>query len=413
MGWDCAAASDRCTGCSASVEGGGNLGCGHCVLASLTGEVVNAAGGAAACRREACHSGGQWMELAVSNAADESDCMNKCQLHPEATAMQYKPGSCACLALGDGVVFQDAINGIHMDDDDRSCTICDLSVICHKETCHNDGHWIEVDFPLTLEISGCQRQCMLHDEATGFQYNDDGWCGCLVLADDVEFADAIVGENIHDSVSACTVCDINIHRNRVPAPPPPVCTFAWNEDADESCNLDTGACAGCYPCFMYDNSQWGGSGSGTSNHQGSSCGCIDANEDSDDGLPFFAGHCRSGYTGCSGCTPACDHCVAPAPPPPNVCEYAWNPTGQYTCAGRSEGGADMKANGANDGSIAQMELFGLDSYGGICFELCYECWLHDNSDWGGEGCGCFEDDPSGAACVPAARARISVFEPCS
>ena len=147
MGWDCVAANDRCTGCSANVEGGGNLGCGQCVLASLTGEVVNAAGGTAACRREACHSGGQWMELAVSNSADESDCMNRCQLHPEATAMQYQPGSCACLALGDGLFFNDAITGVHIDSEDTSCTICDLSTICHTETCHNDGHWIEVDFP--------------------------------------------------------------------------------------------------------------------------------------------------------------------------------------------------------------------------------------------------------------------------
>ena len=254
---------------------------------------------------------------------------------------------------------------------------------------------------------------MRHPEATGFQYNDDGWCGCLVLADDVEFADAIVGDSIHPDVSACTICDMNTHRNKVPPPPPPVCEFGWNEDAHESCVVATGDCGACYGCWMASNDGWGGAGSLTSNHQGLACGCMES--DDDDTVAdsaYNAIHCGGGYFGCAGCAPACEHCVAPAPPPPNVCEYAWNPS-IPSCALQSEGGADMKALGANDGAIAQMDLFGLDSYGGICTTLCYECWMHDNSDWGGEGCGCFEDDPSGAACVPAARARISVFEPCS
>ena len=348
-----------------------------------------------------------WMEIAVTNEASATDCMDRCQLHPEATAMQYKPGSCACLSIGDGLYFSDAITGINIDGDDTDCVICDLSTICHNDVCHNDGHWIEVAFPTATEISGCRRQCMLHDEATSFQYNDSGWCGCMVLAEDVVFADAIVGDNMHPEVSACTVCDLNTHRSKAPAPPPPVCQFAWNEDADESCIVETGGCGACYDCFMYDNSLWGGAGSGVANHQGLACGCIEAPETlaewADHDMSWI--HCGGGYFGCSGCSPACDHCVAPAPPPPNECKYAWGGSNHYSCVAPSEGGADARAMTAGrpgeDGANAEMEAHGYT--GGICYELCYECWVHNNADWGGEGCGCFEDDDSGAACVSTYR----------
>eukprot|EP01043_Picozoa_sp_COSAG02_P065711 COSAG02_NODE_9999_length_2054_cov_2.420972_2_plen_253_part_00 len=63
-------------------------------------------------------------------------------------------------------------------------------LICHGETCHNDGHWVEVAFGEYSTIEECQALCACHQEATSMQYNDDGWCGCMTL-DDVTFADAI------------------------------------------------------------------------------------------------------------------------------------------------------------------------------------------------------------------------------
>ena len=50
---------------------------------------------------------------------------------------------------------------------------------CYADTCHNDGHWVEVAFPDADNIDSCQNQCALHPEATSFQYNDGGWCGWL------------------------------------------------------------------------------------------------------------------------------------------------------------------------------------------------------------------------------------------
>jgi hypothetical protein len=51
---------------------------------------------------------------------------------------------------------------------------------CQPNTCHNDGHWIEVAFPEVDDIDSCQSECATHPEATSFQYNDGGWCGCMV-----------------------------------------------------------------------------------------------------------------------------------------------------------------------------------------------------------------------------------------
>ena len=103
--------------------------------------------------------------------------------------------------MGDDVAFDEAINsGQHLGPW-TACTICDLSSMCFYETCHNDGHWVEVDFPDTggqtgtAGLASCRDQCISHSEATAFQFNDDGWCGCMVLDGDISFADAVGGEH--------------------------------------------------------------------------------------------------------------------------------------------------------------------------------------------------------------------------
>lgn len=40
------------------------------------------------------------------------------------------------------------------------------------------------------------------------QFNYDGWCGGMVLEDDVQFVDAIDGEHIHDEATECTICNV-------------------------------------------------------------------------------------------------------------------------------------------------------------------------------------------------------------
>jgi hypothetical protein len=53
---------------------------------------------------------------------------------------------------------------------------------CHSLTCHNDGSFVEVGFPTTAtDICSCQEECIAHPDATAFQFNDDGWCGCLKM----------------------------------------------------------------------------------------------------------------------------------------------------------------------------------------------------------------------------------------
>ena len=51
------------------------------------------------------------------------------------------------------------------------------------------GHWQEVSFPKVQGMKGCIEQCQLHPEAAGMQFNDDGWCGCLKLAEGTTWRD--------------------------------------------------------------------------------------------------------------------------------------------------------------------------------------------------------------------------------
>ena len=47
----------------------------------------------------------------------------------------------------------------------------DAAFNCHADTCHNDGHWVEVAFPEVEEFYGCQSECIAHPEAIAFQFN--------------------------------------------------------------------------------------------------------------------------------------------------------------------------------------------------------------------------------------------------
>jgi hypothetical protein len=182
--------------------------------------------GAANCIAETCHNDGHWVEVAFPEASDCAGdmsidcCTSQCLLHPEATALQYNDdGWCGCMTMGDDVAFDEAINsGQHLGPW-TACTICDLSSMCFYETCHNDGHWVEVDFPDTggqtgtAGLASCRDQCISHSEATAFQFNDDGWCGCMVLDGDISFADAVGGEQHLGPWTECTICDISNSAN--------------------------------------------------------------------------------------------------------------------------------------------------------------------------------------------------------
>ena len=76
----------------------------------------------------------------------------------------------------DGVQFDDAIAEATHLGPWTTCTICDLSAMCFYETCHNDGHWVEIDFPDASDMADCRDQCIATNQATSFQYNDGGWC---------------------------------------------------------------------------------------------------------------------------------------------------------------------------------------------------------------------------------------------
>ena len=77
-------------------------------------------------------------------------------------------------------------------------------LVCHPETCHNDGHWIEIDFGEFDTLEECQNLCACHPEATSMQYNDDGWCGCMTL-EDTTFQDAIDGREHLGPWTECTI----------------------------------------------------------------------------------------------------------------------------------------------------------------------------------------------------------------
>jgi hypothetical protein len=171
---------------------------------------------AANCIAETCHNDGHWQEVAFPEVDSMEGCIEQCLLHPEATALQFNDdGWCGCMTMGDDVSFDEAIaSGQHIGPW-TECTVCDLSALCHYEICHNDGHWQEVAFPDTdgqtgaAGLASCRDQCVSHPEATAFQFNDDGWCGCMTMGDGVTFAEAIAGGEHLGPWTECTICDIS------------------------------------------------------------------------------------------------------------------------------------------------------------------------------------------------------------
>ena len=57
-------------------------------------------------------------------------------------------------------------------------------------------------------MADCRDQCIATNQATSFQYNDGGWCGCMIL-DGVEFSDAIAEGTHLGPWTTCTICDIS------------------------------------------------------------------------------------------------------------------------------------------------------------------------------------------------------------
>jgi hypothetical protein len=86
---------------------------------------------------------------------------------------------------------------------------------CHAETCHDAGHWIEVDFGDFETIEECHHLCACHPGASAMQFSHDGWCACLALEDNIVFVDAVGAdaEHLHESTE-CVICDVDA----LPAP---------------------------------------------------------------------------------------------------------------------------------------------------------------------------------------------------
>eukprot|EP01046_Picozoa_sp_COSAG06_P040967 COSAG06_NODE_5022_length_3783_cov_3.150109_2_plen_967_part_01 len=220
---DLAGAAETMPDCSRGVKADGSVVRAPRFSDTQGGGGGSAPAGAANCIPETCHNDGHWVEVAYPEESECAGgsmsidcCTDQCLLHPEATALQYNDGGwCGCMTMGDDVSFDDAIAGGDHLGPWTACTICDLSALCFYEVCHNDGHWVEVEYPEMGGLTGtdglasCRDQCVAHPEATAFQFNDGGWCGCMVLADDVTFADAIEGGEHLGPWTACTICDIS------------------------------------------------------------------------------------------------------------------------------------------------------------------------------------------------------------
>lgn len=78
---------------------------------------------------------------------------------------------------------------------------------CHVDVCHNDGDFEEVSFPVVDDMCGCIQACLAHPQASSYQYNSDGWCGCLSNSGDSVHTNA---NAFSDTFSgACALCAID------------------------------------------------------------------------------------------------------------------------------------------------------------------------------------------------------------
>ena len=84
-----------------------------------------------------------------------------------------------------------------------------MTSTCEEGVCQEGGQWAEVSEGDSFESQGqCEQQCVAHPTATAYQYNGDGWCGCLTL-DDSSFDDEVHGPDVFEG--ECTLCDISHH----------------------------------------------------------------------------------------------------------------------------------------------------------------------------------------------------------
>ena len=174
----------------------------------------------------------------MEDARDICRCQSECIAHPLATAFQFMsdgfgpdgqwgPGNgwCACLQLANGGASfeQNVASGMHLHQTLHGCALCDIAHIqgwqdvqrcqiggqtptCQANTCHNDGECkqpalhditasaaglslthlrvstgVEVALPQATGLCDCAQQCVEHPSAIAFQYNADGFCGCLTI----------------------------------------------------------------------------------------------------------------------------------------------------------------------------------------------------------------------------------------
>ncbi len=173
------------------------------------------------CEEEGCGDA-DWFEEEFGMNCEAAVAANGCggEAWPEEPIEWFCGDTCGLCGSGEGV----DINGLN----------------CHPETCHNDGHWVEVDFGEFDTIDECQALCGCHPEATSMQYNEDGWCGCMTL-DAVTFADAIEGAEHLGPWTTCTICDVTDHSCGA-GPSYDFCFGAYSDDTVRQ-DFETGSAA--------------------------------------------------------------------------------------------------------------------------------------------------------------------------
>ena len=192
------------------------------------------AGDQARCVSNTCHADGHWVELDEVEDSSICDCQSHCLGFAGATAFQFTDeGWCGCLKV-DGTTFDSAVGSrLHISEEDTECALCNIehlatwqdpyacvdagddAPICVQNTCHNDGHWHEVATPENVAgMCDCAEQCIAHPTATAYQFNTDGFCGCLEIAN-TDFNSAIGGPHIHPTATACTICTIEHMQNAI------------------------------------------------------------------------------------------------------------------------------------------------------------------------------------------------------
>ena len=228
------------------------------------------------------------------------NCQEECIATPGATAFQYNDdGWCGCLQLA-GTTFDQAVaSREHIHATATECALCNIEQLadwqdpsrctvgaaeneggrtapppppvqvpqCTPNSCHNDGHWVEVATPTVDGLCDCAEHCVSHPTATAFQFNAGGelvlifhtclelsiclclmkkswpitgFCGCLEIRG-TSFADAISNhpEFIHPATH-CTLCDIAHMAEAV------------GTNNELACQRETTVPSACAECFAPD-----------------------------------------------------------------------------------------------------------------------------------------------------------------